>query len=68
MNNRVIQKRDLAGKMKLTAVTIGARGRKQQFFAMLEHNAAGEAILPMHVLDKFLDEANVRRGDTYTVG
>lgn len=65
--NKAIQQADNAGKTKLTAVTIGHGGRKRQFFLMLEHDSKGAAKLPMSTLDKLLDRAGVRRGDTYTV-
>lgn len=64
---RDIQKAELAGKMKLTAVTIGHGGHKRQFFVMLEHDSRGAAKLPVAVLDKILSQAGVRRGDAYTV-
>ena len=67
MNNRRIQQADLAGKTKLTAVTIGHGGHKRQFFVMLEHDSRGAAQLPQATLDKILSQAGVRRGDTYTV-
>lgn len=67
MNNQAIQKADNAGKMKLTAVTIGHGNHKRQFFVMLEHDSRGAAKLPHAVLDKILTQAGVRRGDTYTV-
>lgn len=68
MNNRNIQRKDSAGHTKLTAVTIGHGTNKKQFFVPLKHNADGSAVLPHRVLDKMLTEANVRHGDTYTVG
>lgn len=67
MNNRRIQQAELAGKTKLTAVTIGHGGHKRQFFAMLEHDSLGRAKLPQATLDKILSQAGVRRGDNYTV-
>lgn len=66
-NLRAIQQADMAGATKLTAVTIGHGGHKRQFFVMLEHDSRGAAKLPMSTLDRFLDQAGVRRGDTYTV-
>lgn len=66
-NNRRIQQQDQAGHTKLTAVTIGHGTHKRQFFVMLEHDARGAAKLPISVLNKLLDKAGVRRGDTYTV-
>lgn len=64
---RDIQKAELAGKVKLTAVTIGHGNHKRQFFVELEHDSRGAAKLPHRILDKLLDQAGVRRGDTYTV-
>lgn len=64
---KAIQQAELAGKTKLTAVTIGHGGHKRQFFVMLEHDSRGAAKLPQAVLDKILSQAGVRRGDTYTV-
>jgi len=66
-DTRTIQQSENAGKTKLTAVTIGHGRHRHQFFVELEHNSRGEAILPMPILDKILDQAGVRRGDTYTV-
>ncbi len=62
------RKQELACKTKLTAVTIGHGSRRVQFFAYLQHNEQGEAILPMHVLDRELGKLNLARGATYTVG
>lgn len=67
MNNRKIQQAELAGKTKLTAVTISHRGHKRQFFVMLEHDSRGAAKLPQTTLYKILSQLGVRRGDTYTV-
>jgi hypothetical protein len=67
-NNKAIQQADQAGHTKLTAVTIGHGGHKKQFFVMLEHDSKGQAKLPHSVLDKILAQANVRYGETYTVG
>ena len=68
MSVRNTQQQQQAGNTKLTAVTITFRGMKQQFFAQLEHDSTGAARLPQSMLQKFLDKAGVRRGDTYTVG
>lgn len=67
MNNRQIQRQNQADHTKLTAVTIGHGGRKVTAFVELWHNERGEAVLPMGTLDRLLDQARVRRGDTYTV-
>lgn len=64
---RDIQKAELAGKLKLTAVTIGHGNHRRQFFVMLEHDSRGAAKLPHAVLDKILSQAGVRYGDTYSV-
>ncbi len=66
-NNKAVQQAENAGKTKLTAVTIGHGNHRRQVFVWLEHNSKGEAILPQHILDRLLDQAGVRRGDTYTV-
>lgn len=63
-----VQSKQQGGHTKLTAVSIYAHGKKHNFFAMLHHNQKGEAILPQAILDKELDKARVRRGDTYSVG
>lgn len=66
MTNREIQRKELAGKTKLTAITIGHRDRRLQIFCMLWHNADGEAVLPMEVLNKALDAIGCNpRGRTY---
>ena len=63
-----VQAHQQAGHTKLTAVTIGHGNRRLQFFAMLHHNARGEAILPQCILNRELDKLGVQRGQTYTVG
>ena len=64
-----IQKQELAGKTKLTAVTIGHGGRRLQFFATLQHDSKGNAILPEATLNKALDTLGCRmRGQTFTHG
>lgn len=45
-NNQLIQQADLAGKSKLTLVSIGFRGRTKSFFVKLGHDSRGVAILP----------------------
>lgn len=67
MNNQLIQKAELAGKTKLTAVTIGYGGFKYQFFAMLKHDSKGRAVLPAETLYKILSQRGVRRGENYSV-
>jgi hypothetical protein len=66
-NNRQIQMDDQAGHTKLTAVTIYHNGKYREFFVMLKHNGAGEAILPVNVLDKLLTQCHVQYGGTYSV-
>ena len=66
-NIQSVQQADNAGKVKLTAVTIGHGHHRRQFFVMLEHDSKGAAKLPHHVLSRLLDQTGVRRGDTYTV-
>ena len=69
MNSQKVQQQDQAYHMKLTAVTIGHGPRRIQFFAMLQHNDKGEAILPQDLLNRQLDKIGCRmRGQTYTVG
>lgn len=68
MNNRQIQREQQAGCMKLTTVNVYVNRRQHQFFMPLWHNEKGEAILPMHTLNKLLTSLNVQRGQTYTVG
>lgn len=66
-NNTDIQRNDLAGKTKLTAVNICVSpSRRHTFFVMLHHDSRGKAILPSGYLNQLL--INVPRGVTYTVG
>jgi hypothetical protein len=65
---RATQQADNAGKKKMTAVSIYFRGTKKQFFIELEHDSRGAAILPQTTLNRLLDKAGIRRGETYTVG
>lgn len=67
MNNRAVQQAELAGKTKLTAVTVYVSpGRKSTHFVMLHHDSGGKAILPSVYLDQILRDT--RRGTTITVG
>ncbi len=67
MNNQAIQRKELAGKTKLTAVNVYiSPSRKHTAFVMLHHDSRGKAILPMAYLDQIL--RGVPRGVTYTVG
>lgn len=83
MTCRDTQKAELAGKTKLTAVTMGHGGRRVQCFVMVKHDTRGHAILqPSQVLQvqdlKYLTVSQVlqvltrlptmRRGDTFTTG
>lgn len=68
MNSQKIQARDQAGHTKLTAVTIGHGRRKITAFVPLRHDAQGRAVLPAAVMDRMLDDLNVMRGQTFTVG
>lgn len=69
MNNRSIQRNDLAGKTKLTAVNIClSPSRRYTRFVMLEHDMNGNAILPMRTLDSILRDLHARRGDNFTTG
>lgn len=62
-----IQRADLAGKTKLTAVTIGHGRNRHQFFTMLQHDSRGVAKLPAEVLNNILTQAGIQRGATITV-
>lgn len=53
--------------MKLTLVTLKFRGMQYSRFYMLESGNKG-AILPMHILNAWLDELRVQRGQTYSIG
>lgn len=53
--------------MRLTAVSVGFRGGRHQYFLQLPHDEEGRAHLPQRQLEKILDSLGVRRGDTYTV-
>lgn len=67
MNNQSIQREELAGKTKLTAVNVHlSPSRRHTVFMMLMHDSRGKAILPSAYLDQVL--LGLRRGDTFTVG
>ena len=68
MSAREIQRKDLAGKTKLTAVRIGHGFRVVQFFAWCHHDKDGNAILAESELNKHLDLLNVKRGQTWWNG
>jgi hypothetical protein len=58
--------------MKLTLVSVTARGRKLHKFVRCEHvkvDGKEKAIVPQTVIDGMLTELGVRdRGETYSVG
>jgi hypothetical protein len=67
VNNQAIQRQELAGKTKLTAVNIYiSPSRRHTRFVMLTHDSRGKAILPISFLNQLLRD--VPRGTTYTVG
>jgi hypothetical protein len=68
MNNQKIQQSELAGKTKLTAVTIRHGRHRLQFFSMVEHDSRGKAVLSQDMMNQALDRLGVRRGDTFTSG
>lgn len=66
MNNQQVQKNDLAGRTKLTAVTVYTSPRKSvTSFVMLVHNSEGRAIIPVSQLDQILGVGS--RG-SYSIG
>lgn len=67
MNNQAIQREELAGKTKLTAVSVHiSPSRKRTCFVMLNHDSRGRAILPSAFLDQILK--GLPRGTTFTCG
>lgn len=62
------QQSDLAGKTKLTLVSVSSGSFKLTFFVPLKHDSKGKAILPKGTLDMALDRLNVKRGHTFTIG
>jgi len=67
MNIQQTQKHELAGKTKLTAVSVHlSPSKKVTKFVMLMHDSNGKAILPMSYLNEIL--RGIPRGVTYTVG
>lgn len=54
--------------LKLTMVSVSARGRRITRFCRLPTNSQGRAVLPADLLDKFLDELGCCQGQTYSVG
>lgn len=64
-NNRTIQQAELAGKTKLTAVTMGHGTHRLQAFVMLEHDSQGKAKMPHSTLDAVMRDkrsSGQRRG------
>ncbi len=68
MTCRDTQKDDLAGKTKLTAVTMGHGTHKVQRFVWIEHDSRGHAMLKPSQLDQVTRPLALRRGDTFTTG
>jgi len=67
VNNQAIQREELAGKTKLTAVNVYiSPSRRHTFFVMLTHDSRGKAILPMSYFDQLL--RGIPRGTTFSVG
>lgn len=54
-------------EMKLTAITLSARGKKVQAFLPLLY-INGRAILPTEQFNNLCDDMGVKRGDTVDVG
>lgn len=68
MTCRDTQKADLAGKTKLTAVSMRSRGRAVTRFVMVEHDERGKAMLKPSQLDQVVSTLNLRRGNTFSHG
>jgi hypothetical protein len=68
MTCRDIQRAELAGKTKLTAVTMGHGTHKVQRFVMVKHDERGHAILTPSQVVQVQVPLNLRRGDTFTTG
>jgi hypothetical protein len=63
MNAKDIQRQQMAGKTKLTLVTVGVSGlRTRAFFVQLRHDERGKAICPFNLLGA------IPRGVTFTLG
>lgn len=63
-----IQSQQQAHQVKLTAVTVQARGVKLCRFIHCRHNDQGRAVIPALELDRMLNQLGVVRGMTYTIG
>ena len=61
-----IQQQDLAGKTKLTAVSIYSNGRTHQAFVMCKHDSNGKAILPESTLLGLAANFRLRSGQTFS--
>lgn len=69
MNIQNTQRKELAHKTKLTAVSYCYSGNKQYAFIMCLHDANGEAILPVRAFEQLADRVGAtRRGDTVSIG
>lgn len=65
------QREQLAGRMKLTAVSFIWDGKQVQKFLYLLHNDKGVAIVPCSYIDSLAVAAKgkaLQRGDTFTLG
>ena len=69
MNNRKVQRKDLAFKKKLTAVTIGKQGRRTTRFVWLNNDENGVAHLPYSTYNEMVADLNgAQCGQTLTIG
>ncbi len=67
MNIQETQRKELANKTKLTAVSVSVSpSRQHTAFVMVKHDNNGKAILPVAYLDRILRD--IRSGTTITVG
>lgn len=57
-------------RLKLTAVTITANGRKTQSLVqgLCTDPVNGTTVIPYSVIQQELDRLGVKRGDTYSIG
>ncbi len=59
----------MSNRIKLTAVTITANGKKLQFFTGgLYDERTGKTTVSQQLIDLKLNQMNLKRGDTYTIG
>jgi len=59
----------MKNRFKLTAVTITAQGKKLQFFTTgLYNEETGKTTVSSELINKKLNQLNLKRGDTYTIG